>query len=525
MRHVFRTAIITAALLLAVFATVGAEVRLPGFFTDHMVLQRDMPVPIRGWANPGEKVTVAFAGQTQEAAAGADGTWMVKLEPMKADAKGQVLSIAGTNINDVLVGEVWICSGQSNMEWTLGRSLNAGQEVAAAKYPAIRHLKIGHINKPFPQDDVKAAWQVCSPRTAGSFTAVGYFFGRKLHTELDVPVGLIGSNWGGTRVEPWTPPVGFRAVPALKSISEKVDAGLPTTETGRKAWSAYLAGLAQWLPRAKAAVGDGKYPPAMPRRPTSLGPSHQEPAKLYNGMIAPLVPYAVRGAIWYQGESNGGEGISYFYKKKALITGWRTVWNQGPFPFYFVQLANFRQRNDDPAGGDGWAKLREAQRKCLEIENTGMAVTIDIGNPRDIHPKNKQDVGARLARWALAKDYGRKDLVCSGPLYEKMTVENGAARISFTHTGGGLIVGEKEGLAPVRKVENGELKGFSIAGQDRKWHWAKAGIGPDEKTVIVSCDAVTKPAAVRYGFRTNPGECNLYNAAGLPASPFRTDDW
>ncbi len=469
-------------------AVAPADVRLPGFMTDNMVLQRDMPVPIWGWADPGKKVKIKFGDQTKQAVADKNGRWMVKLDALKASAEGQKLTVESAagdeklTLKNVLVGEVWICSGQSNMEWAVSRVTNAKDEIAAAKHSSIRLLTIGHISKGVPQDNVKGHWQVCTPETVGRFSGVGYFFGRKIYKDKKVPVGLIGSNWGGTRIEPWTPPVGFRMVPELKKITEKIE--------------------------------DGK-----------IGRSHQEPTKLYNGMIAPLVPYAIRGVIWYQGESNGREGMSYFHKMKALIYGWRKCWGQGDFPFYYVQLANFRKRNGNPAGGDGWARVREAQRKALELKNTGMAVTIDIGEAKDIHPKNKQDVGKRLALWALAKGYGMKDLVFSGPLYKSHKVEGDKIRITFEHVGSGLMVGKKEGVAPTRKVPDGELNGFAIAGKDRKWHWAEAKIDPKTNTVIVSSPQVKHPVAVRYGYRMNPCRCNLYNAEGLPASPFRTDHW
>ena len=515
-----------ALVVLAAAAPLYAAVRPATIFRDNMVLQREAPVPVWGWAAKGETVTVKFAGQHKTATAGEDGKWMVKLDPLQANAKGAVMEIAGTNkiaFKNVVVGEVWVCSGQSNMEWTVGGSTNREAETAAAKYPAIRHVKIGHINERRPTADFRRApaWAVCSPQSVAGFTAVGYFFARALHQELGVPIGLIGSNWGGTRVEPWTPPEGFRQVPELKGLSARVDSWDPTTDVGNKAYLGTVAKLKEWLPAAeKALKAKGPVAP-FPRLPEP-GISHQEATKLYNGMIHPLIPYGIRGAIWYQGESNGGEGVSYYHKKRALIGGWRELWGQGDFPFYFVQLANWQNATDKPEGGDGWAKLREAQTKCLEISNTGMAVIIDIGEARDIHPRNKQDVGRRLARWALAKDYG-KDIVYSGPLYKKHVVEGNKIRISFDHVGGGLIVGEKKGLEPTREVPNGKLQRFAIAGADKKWHWAEATVEGD--AIVVSSKDVPKPIAVRYAYSMNPAGCNLYNKEGLPASPFRTDSW
>ena len=515
------------SLLLALAAgPLSAEVRMAAIFGNNMVLQREIAIPVWGWADPGEAVSVKFAGQQKTATAGSDGRWQVKLDALQATAKGATMVVSGKNtlqLGNVVVGDVWVCSGQSNMEWVVASSANRDAEIAAAKYPAIRHVKIGHHNQRRPVDDLalRPTWAVCSPQTVAGFTAVGYFFGRTLHQELGVPIGLIGSNWGGTRIEPWTPPEGFRRVPELKSLSARVDTWDPTIDAGNEAYGKTVVQLKEWLPVAEKALKAREPVPPFPRLPEP-GLSHQEPTKLYNGMIHPIIPYAIRGAIWYQGESNGGEGISYYHKKRALIGGWRGLWGQGDFPFYFVQLANFRSVTDDPKGDDGWARIREAQTKCLEIPNTGMAVIIDIGEARDIHPRNKQDVGARLALWALAKDYGR-DIVYSGPIYKQQVVEGRKIRVSFDHVGSGLMVGEKKGLEPTREVPNGQLRRFAIAGADKKWHWADAKI--DGNTVLVSCEQVAKPVAVRYAFATNPEGCNLYNKEGLPASPFRTDNW
>ncbi|MBL7076788.1 MAG: sialate O-acetylesterase [Kiritimatiellae bacterium] len=520
--------------LLITTAAIAAP-RLPGFFTNNMVLQREIAVPVWGWADPGEVVTVAFGGQSVSATADAKGKWMAKLAAMPASGEGRVLNVSSPGNNpitvaNVVVGEVWICSGQSNMEWALNAVKNSKEEIAAANYPLIRHVKIGHVTADVPLADVKSQWQISSPGTAGGFTAVGYFFARKLHDELKVPIGLIGSNWGGTRVEPWTPPVGFRSVPELADIAKRVDATLPGTIGGQASYMQYLTDVENWLPKAKTAVNHGENPAPCPT-PPRIGASHQDPTRIYNAMIHPLVPYAIRGAIWYQGESNGGEGVSYFHKKQALIGGWRKLWNQGDdatgpgqaFPFYFVQLANFQKANDNPAGGDGWAKFREAQRQCLTIPNVGMAVITDIGEARDIHPRNKQDVGLRLALWALAKDYGQKDLVYSGPLYKSHAVEGSAIRVRFDSAGSGLMVGKKEGLSPTAEDAAGSLKRFAVAGADKQWHWADAVIDGD--SVVVSSPDVAAPVAVRYAFSMNPLGCNLYNREGLPASPFRTDDW
>jgi sialate O-acetylesterase len=449
-----------------------AAVKLPAMFTDHMVLQREQPLPVWGWDDAGQEVTVTLGDAKATAKAGADGKWAVKLPAQKAGGP-LTLTVAGSStatVNDVLVGEVWLCSGQSNMEWTVGGSTNPQEEIANAKYPQIRHIKIGHRPAATPQTDVPSAgWEVCAPEKAGNFTAVGYFFARYLHQKLNVPVGLIGSNWGGTRIEPWTPPCGFQQVPALKDIADKLD--------------------------------------TFPVKDDKGNINHQTPLALYNGMIHPLVPYALRGAVWYQGESNNGEGMLYLEKQKALIGGWRTVWGNPDLAFGFVQLAPYRYGGDPTKLAGIW----EAQTATLAVPHTGMAVTVDISNLADIHPKNKQDVGKRLALWALAKEYGQANLVYSGPLYKSMKVEGNKIRLVFDHVGGGLV--SRDGKPLTR---------FTIAGDDKNFAEAKAEIDGD--TVVVQADAVAKPVAVRFGWHQE-AEPNLSNKDGLPASPFRTDKW
>lgn len=527
MRNTLRTwRLAVAALLVLACLHARAAASLPHVFGDNMVLQRDKPVPVWGWAKSGEKVRVALGGQEKSTTADENGRWMVRLDAMPANKTGQTLTVSAENtitLTNVLVGEVWVCSGQSNMEFTVGGCVNAQNEIKAADLPTIRHIKIPHVHFPFPQDDVNASWQVASPGTVGSFTAVGFFFARELAKELDVPIGLLGTNWGGTRIEPWIPREGFASVPELADLSRQLEETYPDSEVGQKKLRDYLEQVKQWLPRAEKAVAAKQPPPPLPVGPSGSEGSHQQSARLYNGMVAPLVPYAIRGAIWYQGESNGGEGESYFHKKQGLVNGWRKVWGQGDFSFYWVQLANFQKSDPNkPEMGDGWARLREAELKSLALPNTGMAVIIDIGQANDIHPKNKQDVGKRLAAWALAKDYG-KTIEYSGPLYRAFSVEGNKIRIEFDHAGSGLMVGEKNGLEPVKEVKDGKVKWVSIAGEDKKFYWANAVI--DGKTLVVSSDNVPNPVAVRYAFAMNPDGANLYNQDGLPASPFRTDGW
>jgi sialate O-acetylesterase len=477
--------------LLPAMPDARANVSVTNLFTDHMVLQRDIPCPVWGMADPGEKVAVKLGGSEGTATADAAGKWSVKLPAMKMNAAGQDLTITGKNtitIKDVLLGDVWVCSGQSNMEWALG-SCNAAEDIAAANLPNVRRIKFPHVSLSKPTTNVPGKWEACTPQNAAGFTAVGFYFARRVQKETGVPIGLLDDSWGGTRIEPWIPVEGFELEPPLAKILE----GVKKRD-------------------AAAAAAENNAP---------LDPG--QPVALYNGMIYPVVPFGIKGALWYQGESNGGEGDEYYSKMRALIGGWRKVWGQGDFPFYFVQLANFEKDRNEPQGGDGWARVRMAQTKSLQVPHTGMAVIIDVGEAGDIHPKNKFDVGERLALWALHHDYGKKDVVPSGPIFKAATVEGGKIRVSFDYAANGLIVGKKEGRKPVEAVADGKLARFAIAGEDKKWVWADAVI--DGAAVIVSSPEVPKPVAVRYAFSMNPEGANLYNKEGLPASPFRSDEW
>lgn len=515
--------LILALLILALtFAAdpATAAVKLSRAFGNHMVLQQDQPIRLFGSAKPGEKVTAELAGKTATATTGQNGRFRLELPAMKADGKSHTLTVKGRNtitLKDVLLGEVWICSGQSNMEWSVGGTLNAQEEIAAADHPQIRLFNVpGHVQGPVPTDDPRGSWQLCAPNTIRGFSAVGYFFGRSLQKELNVPIGLVGTNWGGTRIEPWTPPVGFRQVPQLKDYVQNLNSIDPRSPEGKANHEKYLASVEKWLAMAKQNVQAGKAIGTPPR--ITLSPKGGA-TYIYNGMVHGLVPLSARGAIWYQGESNAGDGLRYEYLKEALVKGWRTVFENNDLSFYWVQLANFQQPNENPAGG-GWGPVREGQRRALRLPKTGMAVIIDIGEARDIHPRNKQDVGARLALWALAKDYGR-DIVPSGPLYKGMKVEGNKIRLSFDHVGGGLITAKKEGLSPTQETSDAELTHFAIQADDGKWHWAQASI--DGETVVVWADGVVKPRHVRFGYQSNPVGINLYNKEGLPASPFTTD--
>lgn len=497
------------ALWLTFVASAQADVRLARIFSEHMVLQRGKPVPIWGFAEPGEKVTMEFRGQKVSTVADRTGVWRVVLSPMSAGGPFR-MTVRGNNtveLSDVLVGEVWVCSGQSNMEWPLFLARDGEREVASANHPRIRLFMVPKSVADVPQSDLNGGqWAVCSPETARNFSAVGYFFARELHHQLGVPVGMIQSAWGGTPAESWTSLATLESNPVLRPILANWERAV---QDYPQALRRFRQQMAQWEENAALARAEGRPEPPRPNRPTPPRNNPWKPAGLFNAMIAPIVPYAIQGVIWYQGESNAGRAYEYRTLFPAMIRDWRRVWGQGDFPFLFVQLANFLPVRPEP-GESAWAELREAQTMTLALPKTGMAVAIDIGEADDIHPRNKQDVGERLALNALAIAYGKK-IVYSGPIYTRMRREGNAIRLYFKHVDGGLT------------TPNGEpLKGFAIAGPDRKCVWAEARIDGD--TVVVSSPQVTEPVAVRYAWADNP-LCNLYNRAGLPASPFRTDDW
>ncbi len=497
---------ISAALLVS---AAHADIRLPAVISDHMVLQQDLPANVWGWAEPGENVTVKFAGKSAESAADPAGKWSVKLDDLKAGSAGE-LTIAGKNtltVKDVIVGEVWIASGQSNMEWTIEKSKDAPQEIAAANFPAIRIFTVTKNAKTEPQEDLPGKWEVATPETAAHFTAVGYFFARKLHQSLQQPIGVLHTSWGGTAAELWTPKPILTADPAFKPI---LDAWDKKVADYPQAKAAYDAALAKWREAAKAARDAGKQPPPQPRAPQG-GDVVGSPASLYNGMIAPLTPYTIRGAIWYQGESNASQARLYRKLFPTMILSWRRAWNV-EFPFLFVQLANYNAKHQPPTGqpeASSWAELREAQAMTLELPRTGMAVAIDIGEAEDIHPKNKQEVGRRLGIIAEATVYYR-DQEFSGPFFSGAQAEDGKMRLNFRNAQG------------MKASDGGKLKGFAIAGEDKKFVWADAIIDGDH--IIVSSPEVKEPVAVRYAWADDP-DCNLVNDTGLPASPFRTDEW
>jgi len=497
--------IFAAALLLG--AGAQAELWMPNVFGSHMVLQQKQKNPIWGKADPGAVLTVQFGDQVQEVTAGGDGRWHAALKSMPAGPGAYDLRVShgveSLYFENILIGEVWVASGQSNMQWSVAQSGNPEEEIAAANYPNIRLFYVPRVTAETPQEDCDAAWQVCSPDTIAGFSAVAYYFGRELHQKLDVPVGLIHTSWGGTPSESWTSPETVAKVDAFAPIAarwEEIVAKHPET------MAAYEARVAEWQAQKDKGEAEDKDKPRPP-----MGPDHPHRiSSLYNGMIHPIVPFGIKGAIWYQGESNAGRAYQYRTIFPAMIEDWRAKWGQGDFPFHFVQLANFRDRVEEPTPDSDWAELREAQFMALQLKNTGMASAIDIGEADDIHPKNKQDVGRRLARWALRYDYGKRDVVPSGPLYKSHKIgSDGKVTISFDHA---------KGL----HGRGGSLAGFMIAGEDKAFVWADVEV--KGKKVVVWSDQVPNPRAVRYGWAVNPVS-TLYNEAGLPASPFRTDDW
>jgi sialate O-acetylesterase len=633
--------------LLAAAVPVAAQVRLARIFSDHVVLQREKPVPVWGWAKSGESVTVALAGQTKTAQADAGGKWAVEFAPLEAGGPFELTVSSGAGnltVRDILVGEVWLCSGQSNMEWTVKQADNFTAEKKDAEYPQIRHFFVEHTVEIEPQADLKKGeWKAAAPDTIGDFTAVGFFFAREIYKKLKIPVGLVHSSWGGSQVEGWISKDGMLSSDELRAYGQNLpknwaeadallernikkatlgDAAKNPTLADEKRYlepgydfSKWHSGgpMGQWdWQGIWAWRGNGfmaravELPPNFVDQETTLGlaesysyneiyingkqifagilrgrrelvvprgswkagvnslvvkmnrtiepewfglgligspadvfvstrtekiPLAGEPWKLmpafaekheyahssnnvgtaiYNGMIAPLVPFAMRGVLWYQGETNAGRSYQYRRTFPLMINDWRGKWNDD-FYFFFVQLSSYGA-NQSSNEGSGWAELREAQTMTLSLPKTGMAVTTDIGNPTDIHPTNKQDVGKRLAASALKQTYGF-EIPFSSPLFESVKFENGRGTVAFRFAAGGLTVKDKFGY----------VRGFEIAGADRKFFYAKAEIAGDK--VVVSSENVKAPVAVRYAWSDAPVDANLYNAAGFPVTPFRSDDW
>lgn len=627
--------------LCMVFAQTNAEVRLPGLLSDNMVLQREIPVNIWGWAAPGENVTVEINGQKVKGKAAKDGSWKVKLAPMKAGGP-YTMTVSGKNrieLKNILIGDVWVCGGQSNMEWVLMNTNRWDKEASEANIPQVRLITITRKMSSNPMNDVPSTkWMVCDKTNAATFSAIGYYFGKFLNSHLNVPIGLISSNWGGTDIETWMSLETMYADSDYKKAVEEMkgkdfqalqtqaernaikwndsvtnsDPGmlskwyLPTTQLNDwkeidapvlwesagypamdgVAWYTKEIDLTEDEIKSQATLSLGSIddidetyingqlvgrterydtPRQYTIKPgilksgknriairvidngggggmwgnvsqiylqlgnvkTSLAgkwlfkvgidlPAQQNaqspnsyPSLLYNAMIHPLLNYGIKGVIWYQGENNAGKATKYQSLFPTMISDWRKAWNQGAFPFLFVQLANYMAPSDVP-GPSSWAELREAQAMTLSVPHTGMATIIDIGEANDIHPRNKYDVGSRLFLAARKVAYN-EILVYSGPTYKAIQVEENKAIIEFDNIGGGLIVKDKYGY----------VKGFAIAGEDKVFHWAKAHI--ENNRVVVYSEKVDKPVAVRYAWANNPDDVNLYNQEMLPAVPFRTD--
>ncbi len=501
---------------LALTPALRAELKLPAVISDHMVLQQTQRNLIWGWDTPGTKITVSFSGQSLSTMTGIDGRWSVKLAALPANATSQTLAIIGStkrDIQDVLVGEVWLCSGQSNMQMGIGQAQDGAKEIAAANFPKIRLLMVPNSCNPEPQPDQSGAWKVCTPENIAQggwdgFSAAGYFFGRELNRSLNVPAGLIEATWGGTPIQPWMSLEALKAYPGYTAFVDRKQQEIAEWPAREKQLEADIKSWEIAVAQAEASHQ------AVPPKPWNPGPPDSGqylPAQLYNAMIHPLVNFCIRGVLWYQGEANAGEGLSgaraYTDLQRRMVADWRRDWGLGDFPFFFVQLPNWK--NNDDGSHASWAYFREGQAKGLKVPNTGMAVTIDIGDPENIHPKNKQEVGRRLALLALKNVYHQR-VVCQGPEYWKGKSKGPELKIFFHHTDGGLV------------VHGGKLNGFVIAGTDRQWHPAEARIAGD--TIFVSSKEVPQPVAARYDWANDP-EGNLYNGAGLPAMPFRTDDW
>jgi sialate O-acetylesterase len=491
---------------------VLADVRLPAIFGDHMVLQQNQKDRVWGWADPDEEVTVSIERQSRTARAGKDGKWLVELDPLPAGGP-HTLTVKGKNVvdfEDVLVGEVWICSGQSNMEWPVGSANDPDLEIRTANFPGIRFITVPKVGTQERQSDFNGAWRVCSPETVGRFSAVGYFFGRLLHQALDVPIGLINNSWGGSACEAWVRRDLLASDERYTQLLERW-AEIERTFDTKKAAAEFETRMAEWSEAEQKAKAAGQQPPPRPQQPGNPLTGNARPANIYNGMVAPGIGFGMRGAIWYQGETNAGRAYQYRSLFPLMIRSWREEWNVGDFPFYWVQLADFRDEKSEPAESD-WAELREAQTRTMSaLPNTGEAVTIDLGEAQDIHPRNKLDVSKRLARWALARDYGMS-IVYGSPIYKSMERQGSKIVITFDQAGGGL-----------KTFDTREVRGFAIAGADGKFLWAKANIVAPDRVEVWS-DNVTDPVAVRYAWADNP-VCNLRNREGLPVTPFRTDDW
>ena len=504
-----KTSRLLLVLGLALLPALRAELTLPAVIGDHMVLQQKQANPIWGWDTPGTKVTVKFAGQSLTATAGADGKWTVRLAPVGANAVPQTLTLVGTStreIQDVLVGEVWMCSGQSNMQFALGQSYNGDIEALASNFPQLRLISVPQVGTQELKKDFKGRWEAASAATVKDFSAVGFLYGRYLHEVLNVPVGLIDNAWGGSAAEAWVRRATIEADPRFAALMESTRKR-ETDLLSEKGKANYEASLVKWKDEAAKAKAEKKTPP---RAPQDWLTGNARPGNIFAGVVHPTLGYGMKGVIWYQGESNAGRAYEHAVLFPFMIEQWRKEWGQGSFPFYWVQLADFMVEKPEP-GESTWAELRETQTKTLRLPNTGQAVIIDIGEGRDIHPRNKQEVAARLVRWALAKDYGYS-VSYRSPEYQSVAFNGNKAVVTIDCFGSTL-----------RAFDVAEARGFAVCGEDKVWRWATGKVIAPNKVEVAS-EQVAAPIAVRYAWADNP-VCNLYSAEGLPATPFRTDNF
>ncbi|MBC7967677.1 MAG: sialate O-acetylesterase [Fuerstia sp.] len=487
--------IVLAASMLLVPSIAMAELKLPNIFGDHMVVQQKMPVKVWGWTKPGQEVTVTLAEKSVTGKAGDDGRFDVALPAVEVGGPYtlEIKADETRTINDVLVGEVWICSGQSNMQWTVGNSTDPDLERLTAKHPTIRMINFPHVGTQEPVLTHDTPWMECTPDTVSGFSAVGYFFARQLNETIDVPIGMINNAWGGSACEAWINRDVLNADPQFAPMMDR--------------WIAKEKQFADLSPKADL---NDEEKTALEKLKREM-PGNQRPANIYNGVLKSHLGYTIRGAIWYQGESNASRAYQYRELFPLMISSWRQEWGQGDFPFYWVQLADFKPETTEPVESD-WAELREAQTMTMaKLPHTGEAVIIDIGEGKDIHPKNKVDVGRRLARWALANEYGVA-VPFHSPQYKSMEKQGAKVVLTFDHVDGGW-----------RPFDVNKPVGFAIAGADKKFVQADAAILKDGR-IEVSSTAIADPVAVRYAWADNP-VCNMYSGAGLPMTPFRTDDW
>ncbi len=483
------------ALLLMMVGSAHAALKMPNIFGDHMVVQQKMPIKIWGWTKPGQSVTAEMSGQSVTVKAGDDGRFDVSLPMLEAGGPHQLKVKADETLTfeDVLVGEVWVCSGQSNMQWSVNSSNDADLERLAAKFPSIRMINFPQVGTQEPVQTHDRQWQECNPETVGGFSAVGYFFARQLNETINVPVGMINNAWGGSACEAWINRAVLSSDEQYKPLLDR--------------WAGMEKQFAELSAKTSLSEDETKVLNGLKGQ---MAGNHR-PANIYNGVLKSHLGYGIRGAIWYQGESNAGRAYQYRELFPLMISNWRQEWGQGDFPFYWVQLADFQAEQPEPAESS-WAELREAQTMTMsKLAYTGEAVIIDIGEGKDIHPKNKVDVGRRLARWALANEYGVA-VPFHSPQYKSMEKQDGKAVLTFDHVDGGW-----------RPFDVNNPRGFAIAGDDKKFVWADAKLLPDGR-IEISSSAVADPASVRYAWADNP-VCNMFSAAGLPLTPFRTDDW